>query len=158
MNWNFSALVEELDLDVYDDVSYVPNTTGVYMLFAENGDFIYVGKASDLRQRLTDHFGPNEENKKINGRVEHAIWLPTRTIDEAEEAEGNLYDTWFRHTGQPPYANEIQPPKSKSSDIEIRVAKLLNSSPDKTRQAILAYSRTNNSIRPRHHQLVRGRH
>ena len=144
MNWNFSALVKELDLHVYDDVSYVPSTTGVYMLFAENGDFIYVGKASDLRQRLTDHFAPNEENKKINGRVEKAIWQPTRTIDEAEETEGKLYDAWFRHTGKPPCTNEIKPPKSKLGDREIRVAKLLNPSPDKTRRAILAYSRTNN--------------
>ena len=156
MDWSFSTLVNECLL--LDDISQVPDTTGYYMLFKENEDFIYVGKASDLRQRLIDHFGPNEENEKINGIVEYAICWPTQTIGEAEEAEGNLYDTWFRRTGQPPYANEVKPPKSKSSDIEIRVAKLLNSSPDKTRRAISAYSRTNNSIRPKHHQPVRSCH
>lgn len=163
MNWDFFALVERLRLDVYDDVAYVPNTTGYYMLFAENGDFIYVGKACDLRRRLIDHFGPNEENEKINGIVEHAIYWPTSTREEAEEAEGELYDAWVCHTGQLPHANKIRPPKSRLSAreiIEIRVAKLLNSSPDNLQRAIaaLAYSRTNNSIRLRHHQRVRGRH
>ena len=143
MDWNFSTLVEELGLHVYDDIAQAPNATGYYRLFKENGDFIYVGKASDLRQTLTKHFGPNEKNEKIKGIVEGAIWELTRTIDEAEEAEGNLYDTWFRHTGQPPYANKNKPPKSRLSDSEIRkirAAKLLAPSPDKTRQAIVNLS------------------
>ena len=143
MNWNFSALVRQLRLRVYDDIAYAPNTTGYYRLFNKDGEFIYVGKADDLHQRIIDHFGPNERNKRIKGIAEYVIWEPTRTIDEAEEAEGNLYDTWFRHTRQPPYANETRPPKSKLSDSEIRIAKLLNPSPDKTRRAILAYSLTN---------------
>ena len=151
MDWNFFTLANECLL--LDDISQVPDTSGYYMLFAENGDFIYIGKASDLRRTLTDHFGPNEENEKINGIVAHAICWPTSTREEAEEAEGYLYDAWFRYTGQRPYANKIRPPKSRlsaSEIIEIRVAKLLNSSPDKLRRAIAA-SRTNNSTRFRHH-------
>ena len=94
------------------------------MLFAENGDFIYVGKASDLHQTLTGHFGPNEENERIKGFAKWAIWEQTHNIDGAEDAEGHLYDTWVHITGLHPFANKIKPPKSKLSDNKITAAKL----------------------------------
>ena len=123
MDWNFFDLAEEFGLYV-GNIAQAPHTTGCYMLFAENGEFIYVGKADDLHERLTDHFGPNEKNEKIKGIAKYVIWEPTRTIDEAEEIEGYLYDAWFRITGRPPSANKIKPPKSKLSGDEIRVAQL----------------------------------
>ena len=123
MDWNFFDLVEEYDLYV-GDIAQAPYTTGVYMLFAENGDFIYVGKASNLHQTLAGHFGTNERNERIKGIVKWAIWEQTQNIDEAEDAEGHLYDTWVDITGLPPFANKIKPPKSKLSDNEITVAKL----------------------------------
>ena len=123
MNWNFSDIVRDCGLCIFD-IAQAPNTTGYYLLFAENGEFIYVGKADYLHDRLTDHFGPNEKNEKIKGIAKYVIWEQARTIDEAEDIEGYLYDAWFRITGRPPSANKIKPPKSKLSDDEIRVAKL----------------------------------
>ena len=123
MDWNFFDLAEEFGLCV-GDIAQAPNTTGYYMLFAENGEFIYVGKADDLCRRLADHFGPNEENERINGIVKWAIWEQTWKVDEAEEAEGHLYDTWVHTTGLPPFANKNKPPKSKLRDNEITVEKL----------------------------------
>lgn len=119
MDWNFFTLVKELGFDV-GDIEQAPKTTGYYRLFKENGEFIYVGKANDLHQRLSAHFGPNEKNELIKDVAKYAIWQPTLSIDEAEEKEGNLYDTWVRHTGQPPYANKKPPPKSKLRDSNIR--------------------------------------
>ena len=76
MNWNFSDIVRDCGLCIFD-IAQAPNTTGYYLLFAENGDFIYVGKAADLCQTLTDHFSPYEENERINGIVQQAIWETT---------------------------------------------------------------------------------
>lgn len=123
MDWNFFDLIKECGLHI-DDIAQAPHTTGYYMLFAENGDFIYVGKATDLHETLTGHFGPNEVNERIKGIAKWAIWKQTQNIDEAEEAEGHLYDTWVHITGLPPFANKIKPPKSKLRDSEIMVAKL----------------------------------
>ena len=123
MDLNFFDIVNEFGLHV-GEIEQAPNTTGYYMLFAENGYFIYAGKASDLHQTLIDHFGPNEENERIKGIAKWAIWEQTQSIDEAEDAEGHLYDTWIQITGLPPFANKIRPPKSKLRDNEIMVAKL----------------------------------
>ena len=123
MDWNFSDIVRECGLCIFD-IAQAPNTTGYYLLFAENGDFIYVGKAANLHQTLTGHFSHYEKNERINGIVQYAIWWPTRTIAKAEEVEGKLYDVWVRSTGVPPFANKNKPPKSKLQDDEIRIAKL----------------------------------
>ncbi len=120
MDWNF--VVEKCGLPIRN-ITQVPVSPGYYLLFAENGDFIYVGKAKDLRNRLTDHFGLDEENERINGIAEYAIWIPTQTIAEAEEAEGHLYDIWVRNTGRHPAENKNKPPKSKLTEKEIRDAK-----------------------------------
>ena len=114
MNWNFFDLVKKYGLYVVD-IAQAPHTTGVYWLFAANGNFIYVGRTSDLRQRLTYHFGPNEKNELIRNVAKYAIWEPTRNTDKAKEAEGNLYGAWVAMTGRPPFANKIKPPKSKLS-------------------------------------------
>ena len=79
-------------------------------------DFIAIGQGED---------GPDEENERISGIAKYAIWMPTQTIAEAEEAEGHLYDTWvLRNTGLPPFANKNKPPKSKMRDNETKIAKL----------------------------------
>lgn len=122
-DWNFFELAEAYGLYV-EDIAQAPMTLGYYMLFAENGDFIYVGKANNLHQRLADHFEPDEENERISGIAKYAIWMPTQTTAEAEEAEGHLYDTWVRNTGLPPFANKNKPPKSKLRDNETKIAKL----------------------------------
>ena len=126
MNWNFFDLVNKYGLYVVD-IAQVPHTTGVYRLFAANGKFIYVGKTIDLRRRLTDHFGPNEKNERIRGVAEYAIWEPTRNIEEAEEAEGFLYDFWVAMTRRPPLANKIKPPKSKLSRLGLSSHRNFNS-------------------------------
>lgn len=123
MDWNFFDLVSECGLEVFD-IADAPSSIGYYMLFAENGEFIYVGKAKDLRHRLSDHFGQDEENERIKGIVRYAIWEQTRSITQAEEAEGELYDTWVRSTGLPPFANKSKPPTSKLNDNEILRVKL----------------------------------
>lgn len=123
MSWNFFDMVREIGLAILD-ITLAPAESGYYLLFAEQGEFIYVGKADDLRQRLADHYGDNEDNERIRGIARYAIWQQTPSIADAEQAEGNLYDAWVRMTGVPPFANKIKPPCSRLTDDEILRAKL----------------------------------
>lgn len=123
MTWNFFEMVRDLGLDVLD-ITLAPTQSGYYLLFAEQGEFIYVGKADNLRTRLAEHFSEDEENERIRGIVRYAIWQQTPVVGAAEEAEGHLYDAWVRITGTPPFANKNKPPRSSLTDDEILKAKL----------------------------------
>lgn len=113
MNWNFFYLVEECSLEI-GNIGDAPETPGYYMLFDEQGEFIYVGKAKNLHTRLTAHFGDYEKNDKIKGVAKFAIWESTQNIAQAEEREGYFYDTWVGEKGIPPSANKNKPPRSKT--------------------------------------------
>ena len=62
--WNFFDLARECGLEILD-IAQAPVSPGFYLLFAEQGEFIYVGKAENLRERLSTHFGDSEENERI---------------------------------------------------------------------------------------------
>lgn len=60
--WNFFNLSRESGLNIYDSVSLAPQSPGYYLLFSENGNFIYIGKTNDLKTRLAEHFSSGENN------------------------------------------------------------------------------------------------
>lgn len=121
--WNFFDLVKQMGLQILD-IGLAPESPGYYMLFADGGSFIYVGKADNLKTRLSRHFSSEEENERIRGIVKSVIWQKTSTVSDAEAAEGELYDFWVKKTGVPPIANKIKPPKSRLGDNEILVGML----------------------------------
>ena len=123
MTWNFFDLLGKLQLKVMD-IKEAPNTCGYYLLFGENGEFIYIGKASNLNERLSEHFGRNEQNERIKFLARYAIWEVTTSVEEAENAEGAIYDMWVSATGIPPIANKNKPPKSKLDDNDISKARI----------------------------------
>jgi len=43
-------------------IEKLPNTTGVYLLYGENGTLLYVGKSRNIRQRVKDHFYIDDPN------------------------------------------------------------------------------------------------
>ena len=50
----------------------VPQSPGVYLMKDERGDVIYVGKAIDLRQRLSSYFnGGQQESPKVRAMISH---------------------------------------------------------------------------------------
>jgi len=50
-------------LDLLDNI---PSTTGVYYIYKENGDLIYIGKSRNIKKRVTQHFtGTSRTSKKI---------------------------------------------------------------------------------------------
>ncbi len=115
MTWNFFDLLNDLGLDVMN-ISLAPNAPGFYLLFAENGDFIYVGKAGNLKSRIQEHFSNNEKNVRIKDIAKYVIWKTTVSLNQAEEAEGKLFDIWVQNTGLHPFANINKPPRSRLND------------------------------------------
>jgi len=43
-------------------IEKLPNTTGVYLFYGENGTLLYVGKSRNIRQRVKDHFYIDDPN------------------------------------------------------------------------------------------------
>ena len=91
----------------------VPETPGVYLLFAENGLLIYVGKTNDLKSRLEYHFSDRETNSLIRLLAKKFLFQTTNTESEAETIEGLIYDNIIEFTGTSPIANIIAPPRSQ---------------------------------------------
>ncbi|MEI7820398.1 MAG: GIY-YIG nuclease family protein [Verrucomicrobiota bacterium] len=121
---NFFALAQQLQLGISERFEDVPASPGAYMLFSGSGHFVYSGKASDLRQRITDHFSPREENPLIRVLARYFIWRVTATEAAGAVLEGELYDLWLETTGTPPLANRNAPPESKAQYPKLALSKL----------------------------------
>ena len=94
----------------------VPECPGVYLLFADNGEIIYVGKSNNLRKRLLEHFSSNEKNIHLRLHSKYFIWNATDSEFTAEEMEGKIFDAIVEDCGSAPIGNKNAPPKSKYSE------------------------------------------
>ena len=47
-----------------NQLSNIPTTPGVYLMFGASKEVLYVGKALNLRSRLRSYFVPKHENPK----------------------------------------------------------------------------------------------
>ena len=99
------------------EINSVPEVTGCYIIFCENNP-IYVGKATNLRERLKQHDSPDEENVCIRILKRFFSFTMTDSVAEAEEMEGLIYDTFIENLKFVPAANRIAPPKSKYSNVD----------------------------------------
>ena len=87
---------------------YVPAAAGVYLLWVKlkNGKWkcIYVGKATNLKERLLSHLSRYEENSGIKNHVQNYIvgfeYTEVATQDERNGIEKFLYDTYQSECNQ----------------------------------------------------------
>jgi len=65
------SLPPKLSRDVYDSL---PEKAGVYYFYDESGELLYVGKAKDLKKRISSHFRPDMKRKKdieLKNKIAH---------------------------------------------------------------------------------------
>jgi excinuclease ABC subunit C len=79
--------------DAQDFLKTVPHKPGVYRMLAGDGEILYVGKAKDLKNRLSSYFRANLANSRIYAMVKQIANVEiaiTHTEAEALLLESNL--------------------------------------------------------------------
>lgn len=73
----------------FDSAAFLRSVTsrpGVYRMYNEQGDVIYVGKAANLKNRLSSYFQKTLDNRKTRALVSHIASVQTTVTDSAAEA------------------------------------------------------------------------
>ena len=74
--------------------SHIPTDPGVYRFFDDSGNVIYVGKARNLKNRLSSYFGSNLSEKTY--RMVHAASRVDWTIVSTDVEALQLEYTWIK--------------------------------------------------------------
>lgn len=81
--------------DIADNLSGIPNKPGIYQFVDQNGTVIYVGKAKDLKKRLTSYF-KGRQTGKTAVMLNKAVALKHVLVENESEAlllENNMIKT-----------------------------------------------------------------
>ncbi|MBW9057216.1 excinuclease ABC subunit UvrC [Agrobacterium pusense] len=90
--WKNESGLKGMDL-IGEFVKHLPNAPGVYRMFNEAGDVLYVGKARSLKKRVGNYAQGRVHSNRIAQMVRHTThmeFVTTRTETEALLLEANL--------------------------------------------------------------------
>ncbi|RSK30212.1 excinuclease ABC subunit UvrC [Hymenobacter metallilatus] len=79
--------------ELQDQIRQLPHRPGVYKYFGEEDTIIYVGKAIDLRKRVSSYFTKQDHNKKTQQLVKNIRRIEFTIVDSESDAfllENNL--------------------------------------------------------------------
>ncbi|MCO5260321.1 MAG: excinuclease ABC subunit UvrC [Crocinitomicaceae bacterium] len=96
--------------DLLEKVKLLPNKPGVYQYFNDKGEIIYVGKAKDLKKRVSSYFSKNQDNAKTKILVRSIRDLRYIVVDTELDAlllENNLIKEY-----QPKYNIQLKDDKT----------------------------------------------
>ena len=74
-------------MNVREKLAYLPHDPGVYRYLDAAGTVIYVGKAKDLKRRVSQYFRPPEQlDRKTRALVEHIADLHYTVVETEDDA------------------------------------------------------------------------
>ncbi|MBI3134908.1 MAG: excinuclease ABC subunit UvrC [Bacteroidetes bacterium] len=82
-----------MSADVREKLKTLPNSPGIYQYYDKNGTIIYVGKAKDLKKRVSSYFVKAHDNAKTNILVSKIADIKYMVVDTELDAlllENNL--------------------------------------------------------------------
>ncbi|KAF2517498.1 GIY-YIG nuclease family protein [Flavobacterium salilacus subsp. salilacus] len=61
-----SNVQKDISPKLFDLLEGIPSVTGLYYIYKENGDLIYIGKSNNIKKRLNQHFtGSSRKSKRL---------------------------------------------------------------------------------------------
>jgi excinuclease ABC subunit C len=82
-----------MSADIKDKVKTLPNSPGIYQYFDKNGIIIYIGKAKNLKSRVSSYFNKNLDSGKTRVLVRQIVDIKFLVVDTEVDAlllENNL--------------------------------------------------------------------
>ena len=98
----------EIPIEV--QLSSLPNTPGVYQFYDSESKFLYVGKAKNLKKRVSSYFTKNHEYGKTRVRVKKIATI--KQIVVASESDALLLENSLIKKHQPRYNVMLRDDKS----------------------------------------------
>ena len=81
-----------------NEISFLPNSSGCYLFKDENGVVIYVGKAKDLKKRVSNYFQKKDHDPKTQllvTKIKNIDFVLTKNEVEAFLLENNLIKKYY---------------------------------------------------------------
>ncbi|MDR1907511.1 MAG: excinuclease ABC subunit UvrC [Holosporales bacterium] len=86
---------------LYAAVKSFPQSPGIYKMFGKDGNILYVGKAKNLKNRVTSYTNVSDQNYRIRRMVSN-VYGVTFTVTDTE-SDAIFLEADLIHTLKPPY-------------------------------------------------------
>ena len=76
-----------------DKIKHIPNSPGIYQYYDKNDVIIYIGKAKNLKKRVSSYFNKSQQNGKTYILVRKIVEIKYLVVDTEMDAlllENNL--------------------------------------------------------------------